>query len=1318
MSPPQPSLLEAEEAPLGWEGARFPLSKPLLSKLAGDSMRRSTLSKRSRESHLPNLSPRSYGRNVANMRILSKTRKGWSYLSFKFKEGKPRKGELAPELVDAIWGTQIPLMTFRSFDCKASFLDPESEIRKIRAKKHQGPKVKTAESLMDILLQNWTYFEHAHGQDDVIEKHVHAKYCENEFGHFLLSGNQHIHGQFYVHLHLLVSELRQLLSKLRDQILPTHYQTLPVWSSPQLEEAPELEIPPLPAMPKLYPIEGLLPVPSEEDECIPCDLEAPVFKPSISKELPPLILPEPLKVPRLKLPIMAALLEDESSIDYGSYEEAALPVFVLPCQDPLPVWVEPSLAELPQAPEYVVPEVIPPPVQEPIPSFRVPLMDPRPCEKAYYDLDSNQRGICDGLCSKHGHKHHFVPGQQRREPCFAKPPPLLPLPVPPFPGADTILLDSKDGECLASTGFLTEDCNNIVSEMISKSWVSALPIVHEPSFEPPLIESVPDFQPPTVIEEPVFVPLSSPKLPPWREPNPPAPLGWLVGQRPIFLIDCGSAMAGERMEAVQRCLRELFCPGGQVEVAATHFDIIMYSFDAWSYGEIENSYIYKQASGTRYLRPLEPMRVKASETLESALNWVTRWHPAGTSNLWKALTIATSRTFADCIYLFSEGKADKPVLIVEFLKQQAQMQGGQLTPIYTVGLRTSKPKARFLKRLSAVTGGQFLDYDYKQMKKPEEQTDEMQDMLWAQAMVEAEQRKNAETGRVEDLRDILKRVEIQYEPTRLVPRLEAHQRKCIELKELYHSQVEAIRNENARNALHAREQYEQLIADIGERNRLNYEVARIAWEFEVEEIRTKNRLLIGSFLKWRQEMDETRRYNEDLVSKFRKQFLIDLKEVEMRDASIMEKAEQKYRLEVERINKKNQDAVDDVARRQKELAEKIASINQAWRQEYERALSAVQASNAALLKQTQELYEEQLTWVKARNAKAIEDAQAQFTKHCGDVRAENARKKVALAQRLEDIKRRREEAIAAHQVDVAEAIAEHGGTVKAYNALNAENERRARVAWKRACDEIVWQNKAAEKKAKEDFELEQIFVQEENIKLAERRLALKRHISDVVMANAELEKRKKLEWKAACAEVEREYEKEVAKSKEMHKRMVEEVKLRNAEKLQSSLVEHKAKVAAVESYNETVHPYVEASNAVRVEVRRIEAFLQCIADTILPRDRHILEKSLSKSPFESDLDLLQVSEVTLDTEMLIAALRSAYGKSLKTHKGNKSLGQQKPSSPHAEQDPIEGLSALIPVSPARAPSHYCLGRQNECANKGKVISLQVHGHSHRVAIRA
>lgn len=696
------------------------------------------------------------------------------------------------------------------------------------------------------------------------------------------------------------------------------------------------------------------------------------------------------------------------------------------------------------------------------------------------------------------------------------------------------------------------------------------------------------------------------------------------------------------------------------------------------------------------------MRVKTPDALESALSWVTRWRPAGTSNLWKALNLATSRTFADCIYLFSEGKADKPVLILEFLRQQAQMQGGHCTPIYTIGLRTSKPKCRFLKRLSSVTGGHFIEYDYKQSRKPQEdQSEEMQDMLWAQAMVEAEQRRNAEACKWEDIKEIIKRVEKQYEPARIVPRLQAYKQRLEDQESLHHSQVQAIQSENMQKALQARESYEQLIMDITERNHINLQTAKDKWEEEVEKVRCRNKLMIESFLKWRHEMNETANHNEQLVNESKRQFIMDLNKVEVQNASTMEKAKQKYRSEVDRIKRRHQDALEDVARRQKEIDEKVVSINKASREEYEGAVNAIQASNAALLSRTHLLHEEQLEWIKAQNMRAIQEAQMSFAKHCEEVRTENARKKLALSQRLEDIKRRREDAIAAHQLDVSKTITEHGETVKAYTALNSENEAKARLLWKKACNEIDKQNNAADQKAKQDFETVQLYVQEENIKLAERRLEVKRHIAEIVKSNDELMKRKRLEWKEACAEVEKEYEKEVAKAKEVHKRMVEEVKLKNAEKLQSSLVEHKSKVAAVESYNETVRPYVEASNAVRAEIRRIEAFLQCIADSVLPQDRHILEKNPSKSPLETDLDLLAVSEVTLNTQMLIEALRSAYGKNLKTDKkGDKRMSQKKLSGLYDEQGSYMGLSGLIPVNPARAVSHNCLNRHYAASSQG------------------
>ncbi|MCO5605267.1 hypothetical protein L7F22_059447 [Adiantum nelumboides] len=685
------------------------------------------------------------------------------------------------------------------------------------------------------------------------------------------------------------------------------------------------------------------------------------------------------------------------------------------------------------------------------------------------------------------------------------------------------------------------------------------------------------------------------------------------------------------------------------------------------------------------------MRVKSPETFEAALNWVSRWRPAGTTNLSKALDLAMSRTSADCIYLFSEGKSDKPVLIIESLKRQAQSQRYSI-PIYTVGMCTSKLRCRFLKRLAAVTGGQFMEYDFKnaQQKHLEGKEEDLADMLWAQKMVEDIQRKNAESGRKEDIKDIIKHVESKYPSARHTLHLEVHRQKIHEIEAAHQQELQRVRNENAETQLRAQQAYEKLVLETQERNKANWEKAKAQWEELLEKVRNKNKQMIENVLKWKDEVTKVKQKNSQTQKDAKLQFVKDLKQVEERNIATMEKAKEQHIAELERIKKKHMEGLEEVARRQKESDEKVSTINKSARDDYETTCKAIQDSNVVILVQARKLHEDKLESIKIQNAKSILEAQRQFEKRCEEVRVDNARKKLALVQLLDSIKRRKERAVSSHKAEVTRAISLHEEMIKAYNKMNSENEEKARKAWKKACERIDKENMAALHKTMDDFDAEQIRVQEENVKLAERRLELKRHIAQVVKENDEIVKRKKVEWKEACAMVEKRYEIEVVKAKEAHKEKIEQVKLRNAERLQSSLLEHKAKVAAVESYNETVRPYVEASNAVRAEIRRIEAFLQCIADSILPQDRHIMEKNPTKSPLDKDLDLLAVSDATLNTQMLIEALRSAYGKKWKVDK----KGDKKPSQRMSTVPDIFGsktkFSGLIPIHPARAIPHNCL----------------------------
>lgn len=181
MSPPCPTILDKDtknpnkRAPIGWEGAKFPLSKLDLTKLARDYSKKGRSSgknsiiavKASVHGRLPNVpasarvtarrqkgvpSPRSSGGHsprisprvsAGNVRLVSRTDNGWSWLSVKFREiranksVKLRRGELPPELIKAIWGShnlrhcQLSGDSLKGFGKRKVSIDSELEIKKV-----------------------------------------------------------------------------------------------------------------------------------------------------------------------------------------------------------------------------------------------------------------------------------------------------------------------------------------------------------------------------------------------------------------------------------------------------------------------------------------------------------------------------------------------------------------------------------------------------------------------------------------------------------------------------------------------------------------------------------------------------------------------------------------------------------------------------------------------------------------------------------------------------------------------------------------------------------------------------------------------------------------------------------------------------------------------------------------------------------------------------------------------------------------------------------------------------------------------------------
>ncbi|XP_024541004.1 uncharacterized protein LOC9647484 [Selaginella moellendorffii] len=1186
------------------------------------------------------------------MRFLTKSDKGWSWLSVQMRDvasevkmGMARKGELPQELVQALWGRQGPCC--KGQEALADHIDHKLE-KKLKSKgkgkpgrkpqkpdtrvypdeddkalEDDAPKTrksrqkKIPETLMDVLLAKWVYFDHSHADVSQVDKHIHAKYCENAFGHFLFPDGRQVHGSYSVPLSYLVQELRKLLTHLRSKIVNTHYKDLPIFSPPEQQILPEFEPPEMKPLPQLYPIDGLFSIPTEESEGIGPSLELPVFEAPVPKELPALDLPPPLRVSPLKIPPQPIFLEDENSIDRTLYKEDPLPTYYAPEKLPLPQWVEPKLLDFPSAPIPMKVPVLPMPVMEALPPFVAPIPEPRPCEKAYYAVDESFGPCCcEGKCMPNVDMY-----ARKGKPCQAKPRALLPYPESPYP----------------------------------------LPLVlkPEPVFLPPVGEPLPEFHPPALKVRPAYVPPPPLVLPPWKPPPAPDPIGYLAGQRPIFLIDASGTMAKGGMKMAHDILTAVFSPRGQVAIAATHFDIIMYSFDAWSYASMEN---YR----------LQAMIEKTPASLEEALNWALRWGAGGPTNLLKALDVSFSRSFCDCIYLLTDGKPDKPVLVMQQIKKLLKMQGA-VTPLYTVGLGTTKYGERFLQRISELTGGVVRHVDRNWATKPPPVSGvALEDMLWAKSIIEGEQRRNIVRGMVETIHDLEEKVRLRYDKERNAPRLAAYQKNQKKMEEDYEALIKSIDEENEALLAAAKRKYEDGCKDIIARNMVLHDFAREKWLEECRRVEQLNQRAVEEIEKWKRQVKHIDEENARLVAEAKKQYEKDVKWVEEMNALSLKQAMEEY--EVDCLKKKTafEFKVKETERQQKEMEETVATRNRINQENHAKMVAEITQTNKETTEKAHADHAARVAYIESENARIKKESEDAFQSTYDKVKLENARRVAALKQKIQDLKENKEKTLSTYKAELAAAMAEHEAQSKKFAKLNQETEERARANWKLACEAVAAENMAIAKAAVEEYERQSKFVHEENMRRASQIAAMLKKKAEVEAQNEEVTRVKKIQWKAACAQAEVDYETDVTRAKEEHEKLSLEVNAKNSEAFQEALLEHKAKVAAVKSYNETIRPFVEASILVKAEIARVEKFIRYIGNACLDPNRKSTDTA-------SDLNVLGKSEQGMETKILVEALQEAY--STKREGGDY---VQRPSF-YSGKD----FSGMIPIHPPRAPQHHC-----------------------------
>ncbi|KAL2641736.1 hypothetical protein R1flu_009323 [Riccia fluitans] len=770
-----------------------------------------------------------------------------------------------------------------------------------------------------------------------------------------------------------------------------------------------------------------------------------------------------------------------------------------------------------------------------------------------------------------------------------------------------------------------------------------------------------------------------------------------------FLLPDGSQVHGSYVIPLQKLITQLRAlmtrlksrvihTDLKADVAATHFDVILYSFEAWSFGALEEERQYKLSGGpTRHwLKNLEVMQPKTPAKVNKCLTWMSKWQTGGRSNLVNALQVAFQRRTADCVYLFTDGKPERPVILTNMLKK-LERERGKLIPVYPIGIGTSKRGSWFMQKIAETTGGKYQELDINwRMKVTERQGMVGEDTKWAQRMVAEEQLRSLEAGITLDVETILEKLKRKYEEERVGPCYTEFLEKERKAKENHRRVSEMVVEENSRVLRDAKRLHAELATSIQERNKEKHEHAWKIWVEQLQKVRDSNLQRKKLPDDWERLVTEIEGSKGKSIADAKKAFLKDVKRIEKDNAHQREHSMNLYEAVVKHIKDKNLKMEKDTQRRQAEIVARTEAHNRELKRQYDEKCSEIRARNLRLLEKARAEFSAACQAVSDENQRRLEEAQQEFDRLCEEVKAENLRRQNDYKAKLDELDVRMKAALLLHQDQVSTIVAEHDSNLAKISVANMTLEEDAKREWKEKCKRIDEENQRAMDKAVSRWEAACRAVQEENEQLDRRRLELLERAAEIDFLNQEIVKKRKQEWNETCSRLEIEYQREVELARKGHEEYTREVQRRNEEALEAAKVAHRAQIAAVETYNDTIRPFVESSKLVQKEIDRINLFLHHIVDKL---EMPAFKKSLtSKKPsIEQRLDLLSHKEHPCHPKIICEALKAAYDEDVKSGTfpkkppANTRLKDSDPT-PNKTRSKFEGM---LPISPIRVTGHHC-----------------------------
>ncbi|KAL0041510.1 hypothetical protein WJX79_005750 [Trebouxia sp. C0005] len=371
----------------------------------------------------------------------------------------------------------------------------------------------------------------------------------------------------------------------------------------------------------------------------------------------------------------------------------------------------------------------------------------------------------------------------------------------------------------------------------------------------------------------------------YAPPCAPRPIGFLAGYAPLLMLDISGTMhpsKGGRFIDMKACALELLKPTGELAAVASGFDVIAFSSAPTSWAACYEGHLtllegasrplVGRQNGRRAYRPNSAntgcMRLQKGQSaklvpaepglLAEASRWVDSWQePTGHTNYDAALQMAERYLEADCEYVFSDGLSDYAVVLLEKLRKRV-MQGERVPVIHTVGFFAEEqrggPGERFLRQLSALTGGTFQEYrpevwrvwsegEWLEYDLAKETAAVKAERLWSEAALQAQRRNNARLSLEESFPDLMARLP-KLHALRVAAEAAAYEQEAAVLRAAHEAECAIVRKLNADIQRRSDEEYYRMTEPVRTRNEVLMAAAQQQHDVAVQQWQTEYSLAV------------------------------------------------------------------------------------------------------------------------------------------------------------------------------------------------------------------------------------------------------------------------------------------------------------------------------------------------------------------------------------------------------------------------------------------------------------------------------------------